>query len=526
MKMTRPRHFIMLSLPPKNMLMEQRRYRKDMNLLDDTRRTWDNLAEFRKNRERSKRYCYGDQWGDLVRVDGEWMREEYYIRSQGSEPLKNNLIRRLVKQVLGLYRSEMKPVVVHGGEKWMEEALTDTLRNVGKTNESHEVDARALEEFLISGMVVQRKTFGWRNGICDCWTDNVPPDHFIIDLAMGDCRGWGVSLVGEIHDMPFDTLCAEFAHDANDVQQLAKLYQISDYMHRVRALQTNCGMAAVGTDFFLPADKRLCRVYEVWRRERLPGYLWHDHAQGTFGWMTAKEAATMTGRAGITMHWQMADKWHFYFLSPFGDILEEGDSPYRHGQHPYVFKGYPMLDGEIHSFVDDIIDQQRYTNRLITLYDWVMRSSAKGVLLVPEESLSEGYTIDDVADEWARFNGVIPVRTRNGAILPQQVSANAVNIGINELLKTQLSFMEDISGVTGALQGKAGNASVSGTLYEQQTHNAALSQLDLLDTFRNFIKEGASKDISNILQFYTDQQIANVSAEQMRQLRQTMFSIE
>ena len=36
----------------------------------------------------------------------------------------------------------------------------------------------------------------------------------------------------------------------------------------------------------------------------------------------------------------------------------------------------------------------------------------------------------------------------------------------------------------------------------------------------------ANKDISNILQFYNDQQIANVSAEQMRQLRDTLFSIE
>jgi hypothetical protein len=178
-------------------------------------------------------------------------------------------------------------------------------------------------------------------------------------------------------------------------------------------------------------------------------------------------------------------------------------SPYAHGGHPYVWKAYPLIDGEIHSFVADVIDQQRYTNRLITLYDWVMRSSAKGVLLVPEESVPDGYSIDDIAEEWARFNGVIPVRTRNGAQLPQQVSANAVNVGINELLQTQLSLMEDISGVTGALQGKLGSTSVSGTLFEQQTHNAVLSQLDLLDTFRSFLVEGAEKDLSNMRQFYT-----------------------
>jgi len=50
-------------------------------------------------------------------------------------------------------------------------------------------------------------------------------------------------------------------------------------------------------------------------------------------------------------------------LSPFGDILDEGEIPYEHKSHPYVFKAYPFIDGEIHSFVSDVIDQQRYTNR-------------------------------------------------------------------------------------------------------------------------------------------------------------------
>ena len=83
---------------------------ENIPLLDETRRCWQQMEAFREGRERCKRYCYGDQWGDLVNVGTDWMREEQYIRSQGSEPLKNNLIRRLVRQVLGLYRSETKPL--------------------------------------------------------------------------------------------------------------------------------------------------------------------------------------------------------------------------------------------------------------------------------------------------------------------------------------------------------------------------------------------------------------------------------
>ena len=57
----------------------------------------------------SKRFVmsvtYGDQWGDTIDVDGERMREEEYIRSQGNVPLKNNMIRRLVRNVLGVFRN-------------------------------------------------------------------------------------------------------------------------------------------------------------------------------------------------------------------------------------------------------------------------------------------------------------------------------------------------------------------------------------------------------------------------------------
>ena len=81
-----------------------KRYVKNQDLLDEAQRCWDSADGFRRRRERCKRYCYGDQWGDLVMMDGKWVREEQYIRHMGSEPLKNNLIRRLVKQVLGLYR--------------------------------------------------------------------------------------------------------------------------------------------------------------------------------------------------------------------------------------------------------------------------------------------------------------------------------------------------------------------------------------------------------------------------------------
>ena len=54
---------------------------------------------------------YGDQWGDPVEYCGRTITEEEYIRMQGNIPLKNNLIRRLARIVIGVYRNQSKSPV-------------------------------------------------------------------------------------------------------------------------------------------------------------------------------------------------------------------------------------------------------------------------------------------------------------------------------------------------------------------------------------------------------------------------------
>ena len=118
--------------------------------------------------------------------------------------------------------------------------------------------------------------------------------------------------------------------------------------------------------------------------------------------------------------------------------------------------------------------------------------------------------MEEVCDEWGRFNGVIVYRPRPGIPVPEQVSSKATDIGITELLDIQMKMMEDISGVNGALQGKLSNNSMSGTLYNQQTRNSMTALTDLLRSFDDFIRECTLTDISNIRQFYTPRRIASI----------------
>ena len=139
-----------------------------------------------------------------------------------------------------------------------------------------------------------------------------------------------------------------------------------------------------------------------------------------------------------------------------------------------------------------------------------MRASAKGVLLFPEECKPDEVSMEDIADQWSRFDGFIMYKAKAGVSAPQQIANNSTNIGISELLNLQLKFFEDISGVNGALQGKPGYSGISASLYAQQTQNSANSLLDLLESFSTFVVEGAYKDIKNIQQYYDSKRVFNI----------------
>lgn len=498
---------------------------------------WMAMETFRTDRERNKNYTYGKQWDDLICVEGKKIREEDYIKSQGNIPLKNNLIRRMVQSVLGVYRSQAKEPTCTArdrDEQKYGETMSTVLQCNMQLNRMTEINARCMEEFLISGFVVQRKWYGWRDNKLDCWTDYVQPNNFFIDNNMRDFRGWDVSCLGEVHDISFDELCGRFAHQPADYTRLAEIYRCARDSRVLGAAFDSFGYPLQGRhDFLVPTDTTRCRVIEVWRKESKPRYRCHDVNNGDVFKVDVEDFEEFVGSENrhrlqmaaemgmdvsevplIQYEWFMDSYWYYYYLTPFGDILDEGETPYEHKGHPYVFKAYPFIDGEIHSFVSNVIDQQRYTNRLITMYDWIMRASAKGVLLFPEDCLSDSMSMDDVADEWARFNGVIVMKTpKDGRTIPQQIANNCTQIGISELLNMQLKLFEDISGVNGALQGKPGYSGMSASLYNQQTQNATTSLLDLLDSFSSFIRDGAYKDVKNIQQFYDTPRVFNIAGK-------------
>lgn len=438
-------------------------------LLQQAKEAWESLADFRKNRNRCRDYTFGRQWNDLIKVDGHYITEYDYIMREGNVPLKNNLIRRVVRNVLGTFRKEIDGLMkVYEGE----------LEDIAASNSLKELFCRSMEEFLISGMVVHRKGFGIRDGKFGIRTDPVSPESFFFNSSARDVRGWDIDLVGQFHEVDFKQWVGAFVNDEESYRKALEIYGRD--VPKVRPFEVR--------------PNQTIRIAEIWRHELRPRYLIHDRD----GAKLVKRDSDF-GVPSKSCRWILDNVWRYYFLDEEGNILLSGDSPYRHGSHPYIFKCYPFLDGEIQSFVGDMIDQQRYANRLITMYDWVVRASAKGVLMVPEGCVRPE-NLQDVADQWGRFNGVIVYKPQPGGEEPHQVNASNTNMGISELLEIQLKMLEDVSGVNGALQGNVSSNSVSGTLYNQQTENARTSLIDLLETYGTFITDCRDKDLALLRQ--------------------------
>ncbi len=510
---------------------------KAIDVLMEAREAWDSLDEFRSRAIRNREYTYGNQWGDRIRDPrtGKSITEEDYILSQGKVPLKNNLIRQLVKSVVGQFASNRtEPVCVASDrdEQKLGEMMSIIMKYVYSMNRLWDMDRRDFELFLITGMVCHKVTYGWNSAVDkeDTFVYNVDCRNFFFDNNMRDYRYWDCSLLGEVHDMSISDLIAAFSFgDRERARRIREIYR-SATVEGIRSYYTN--LDAKNRDnmgFFNSAEPGLCRVIEVWRKESRERYKCHDVARGKWFKIDIEELSKVEAInesrladamvAGIPEEDVALIEYEYFidrfwvgrWLSPFGDLLQEMETPYWHKSHPYVFVLYPFIHGEVHSFVGDIIDQQKYINRLITMIDFIMGASAKGVLLFPEDQIPDGMTVEDIAEEWTRYNGVILFKPKPGIPMPQQVSANATNVGAYDLLNLQMKLLNEVSGVHSAMQGQTASSGKAASLYAQEAQNSAMNLVDVVSSFNTFREDRDTKAMQVTQQFYRDKRYINIA---------------
>jgi hypothetical protein len=457
---------------------------KDSALLKVAMQAWESLEMLRQRRRRLKGFAYGRQWCDMVRdSQGRVMSEEQYLIENGRVPITNNLIRQLVKSIVGRYR--------YMAAKADGEELAQMLsrRSEAGVRSLDDYDARALEEFLISGCVVQRISDEVGHG---AGVENVSPERIFLHRLDGSSAG-GNRLIGVLHDMPLTTMLQRFGDGTVERHEAIKRL----YAGKVGAMRPLGGESA-SIVFSEPSQVGCCRVIEVW--EYLPSELLRCHDRRSAEYFvedysdevmarleTENNRRRKIGEPSVDHYLDITESWRCSWLAPSGEVLSRYWATGKES-HPFVTRFYPLIDGEVHSMVEDVVDQQKYVNRLISLLDSVIASSAKGVLLYPTDQLPEGFTWRDMRRIWSNPSGVLPFKRTSKTVMPHQVHSSGSSSGASEMLRLQLELFDEISGTTGALRGKSSHATGAEMLHTE-LENGTISMLDMLASFRAFIDE-------------------------------------
>ena len=429
----------------------------DQQLLIRCETLWNNLYEFRERRERAMRFTYGDQWGDYITVNGKTMTQREYVTLQGNVALQSNQIANKVNTIAGLMVKEQNEPIAYARDRKEQqygELVTQGLHANCNKNKMTILYISAMEEFIIGGLSVVRESYDWRHGRQDSWSDIVNPNYFFFDSTMKDPRFWDASLMGEIHDVPFNELCAKFVTTESDYDILKDIY-----MNESSVFADNDSMDAtrkhdlVTLDFRTPVDRTLCRVYEVWTKEARPRIRIHDTSRGTLEKIDASDtearkwiAETNKGRKQLAVQagWSEAPLieteffidtyWYCKFLAPDGSVLWEGESEYPDRSHPYSICATPFTDGRISGYIADAIDHNLAINRAITLPDWIVRAQVKGVTMVPKALVPDDMSYDEFASQWTSIDGLIFYEAKPGVPSPQVFHGSAINFDAARLV--------------------------------------------------------------------------------------------
>lgn len=525
----------------------------NLSLLARFEDCWKDWAEFRSTRLRNLRYVRGDQWADYVwdEKGRRVLERDRIAKRTGGIVLQNNHLIKIVNTLTGLYaKTATKPVCFarQADADAKSQMMTSALQTSWDNNQMPDVLISEMFEMIVGGMAVSKELWQFEDekGVDDSYTYFVDPGHFCAEMEGTDPRHWDVSMIGEIVDYELGELASKLAHSEYDFRQLEEIYsaELADYRSHGERRRSDYHEDSFNT----PMQNNWCRVYEIWTKEHKPRYRCTDvmdlqnpmyrievdelelvKEENLSRVEIAVEQGMIDADQGIMLsdiirrskkvpadtevplietQYIIDEYWHYQALAPDGRILEEYDSPYEHGSHPYTFKLYLYANGQVTPFISPVIDQQRYINRLISLNDMLINSSIKGLKMIPKQAVPDGMSNKQFAEHALEIGGWIFYDAEKLAKYPNAkldvITNNATNIGIGELLQIEMASVNEITAVSDALQGKAPSAGTAASRYMMETQNSTTSISALMSKFATYENEVARKKMKVIHQYYED----------------------
>lgn len=518
--------------------------RRYMQLVFEAAEYYDNMRSLRRKWKRDIDYSMGRQLNDTVVYNGHSIRVHDYMEMRGMPALSNDIISDKMITLKGLVRQQyMAPTVksVDSDESGYSGLFNEMLRQNDNNNDKAEHCADQFDASIRLGFVADKVKWAFRDGREDVYIDAVDP--FKLALPTWEKKDLSdIEFIAEAHDMTWPQLLKQFYRGPGDEEKLSRIYVSARQGRPVMGYNdTGRYQKSRIESFLFPDTLGKYRYIEIWNKEYNRALWCHDRLNATAGFRPlgdkdAIDAENEQRRKDnvvldangvplldangeeqtyvppgelqlIEYESQIEEIWYYRCISPNGYLLDEGVSPYkvlRDGYswyyHPYVFLSCGFM-GEVRSFEDRLIDKQRQYNHDNILLDFIIMNSSKGALAIDEESLTDKMSIEDIADQYVKVDGVILYTSKRGAAAPQQVQNRSLPAGIDLILQRDRDLVTTQSGIQPALQGVHHNS--SGRQYQIEKDSSATSVTDDVSVFNNFMLRVAKKQMWTMQWHYT-----------------------
>jgi hypothetical protein len=518
----------------KEYLSEEREFEVHPNLLYSCYNAWNSLSQLRKDIRRNEEFVFGDQWADKVYdyKSDRTMTERQLLIEQGLQPSQYNIIRGIIRSIYGVYASSktLPNCVAQKEENQADsEVLTATLHALYRKNELRKLTGAELIQMLLSGIAVTKNHYVNRDGDSDIANDYIDIFTFFINNNMKDPRYKDCTLVGCFYDLPVDDIAGQFCKGSRQrAAKIRDLYSNITNEDRYQNIVETFTEQRMEKDFFIPGieSSGLGRVIECWRKESLECFWVHDHLTGEYypdysiteTGLKAENAKRIDEQSAMGVavedmllkeyEWGNNNIWKYYYLTPYGEILDSGINPFWHDKPPFVFELHDFFVGKIYPFVKDLIDANKQVNKLSAISELLTRYSAKNMTLIPVESIAseDGYGYDFIKKEMTSYDAVLPYKAKGmgPGHKPDYVNTVAQAFTPLNVVNMYLQLSEKVSSVYGALQGQQPTAGTPAQMYAQQSQNSATSLNGVFDAIRSFRMRGDKMNVQLMQQFYKD----------------------
>jgi len=522
---------------------------RDYDFLLRNEKIWNNFDGFRQRYARCTRFAYGDQLADTIVVNGKPMTYREYLVNTGNYAFQTNQIKNKVDTILGVMVKDANEPVCHAvdrDEQQYGEIMTNALQTNCDKNELISLKMKWLRELALGGMCISRESWDDTSGPArrlDSWTTDPDPNQTWFEGGITDPRHWDMTLIGQFYDRDFNEVCAMFP---DKFAELKKIYTIKTPWDNEPETEDAADRSDDTLTFF-PTERAngKCRVYEIWTKETRECIRLHDTYVGEEEIVDASDTEYLKqvkrenearrklaldngfsedeipyivgggfGRDAEERNQRFIETyWYCRLMAPDGTILWEGESPYADHDHPFSFCIFPFVNGQIIPYMYDAVDTNMAINRIYALQEWLIRTQAKGVTVVPKKIVPKDVSFKEFARSWTAIDELVYIDMKPGEekLMPQVFHGAAQTFNAEGMIATLLRLMDSGTPVNNALQGKNPTSGTSGVLFAQMTNNASTPLAALIESFNLFIRNMLVKKMKNIAMFYDTKRFESIA---------------